>query len=219
MKRLLWAAFLAAGFPLVATAPAVGAEIVLYESATAGQLGIPRDDVEQQIVLGVNVTSAVFQGARFELLSPVVTSRIGGHFVARTGVGEQTVFGAIVALDGAGDFPDSEDLSTTDVLGIAEIAVGDPSADYFGDISLGLEPGWYGLVFGGGLFGTSSDAGAPLNNVDIDDPNYMGYVRGFGWGPRKTQSGLRVALLGRVVPEPLAFVVVTSCLCCCATRR
>ena len=140
MQRYLVAAILAAAFPFVATAPAVG-EIVLYESATAGQLGVPYEDVYQQIVLGVNVTSSVFQGARFELELPVVTSRIGGHFVARTGVGEQTVFGAIVALDGPDDFPDSEDLSTPDVLGVAEFTVGDLSANSFGVISIELEPG------------------------------------------------------------------------------
>ncbi|MDZ4659158.1 MAG: hypothetical protein SH868_16425 [Bythopirellula sp.] len=148
---------------------------MLFESGTLGPTGIPRG-----VIPGANVSAAVFNGVRFQLTQPVITTQVGGHFVGSLGTTD-TFFGAIVALIDENDFPDSGDLSTPDVLGSTVIAFPEPSAEVFGDLTLALDPGWYALVFGSGLIGASGDGAMPLNNPDIGNPTYIGYQLGTGW--------------------------------------
>jgi hypothetical protein len=98
-------------------------------------------------VSGTNLNAAVFNGVRFELTKSVFTNGIGGHFVGSPS-GNGDYFGAIVRLDGPNDFPNSANLTSSDVLGTTLIHFPDPSAEAFGNIELPLDPGWYGLVFG-----------------------------------------------------------------------
>ena len=55
-------------------------------------------------------------------------------------------FGALVALSGPNDFPDSGDLSTSDVLGVSVLAVPRPSDEVSAALDVALTPGWYALV-------------------------------------------------------------------------
>lgn len=96
----------------------------LFESGTLGATGVTWTDLQNQTVPGTNVNSGVFVGVRFELIQPVVTSRVGGHFAGPM-AGE--FFGALVKLDGANDFPDSTNLSTSDVLGVTSLIFPTPS--------------------------------------------------------------------------------------------
>jgi hypothetical protein len=138
---------------------------VIYQSATAG--GGPG---------GTNyvVAGSQFLGVRFQVTSPVQTSAIGGQFT-----GSGTLFGAVVALEGPGDFPDTTNLSSPDVLGTAVMAPTDSSAP----LSLTLTPGWYALVFGGGQFGASGGpAFAPNSNTDVGSPSFFFWSSGNpGW--------------------------------------
>jgi hypothetical protein len=197
---------------------------VLFESGTLGPTGITWQQVLDEEVVGSNVASDVFSGVRFELLSPVVITRIGGHVVSPAG-GE--FFGAIVNLTDQNDFPDSGNLSTPDVVGSAIVAFPAPSAEVFGNLSLSLQPGWYALVFGSGLFG-ATDAGAmPLNNPDIGNPSYIAWQTGDGWANLLTPifRNFRFVVEGRVVPEPtitsliLAASVQILCITPVARRR
>src|SRR5690349_6005324 len=86
---------------------------VLFESSTLGPTGITWTQLTDQSVPGTNVKDTVFVGARFQLSEPVVTSEIGGHFV---GPISGSFFGAIVELTSESDFPNSNDLTTPDVL-------------------------------------------------------------------------------------------------------
>jgi hypothetical protein len=149
----------------------------IFESGTLGPTGVPFSDLGGTVP-GTNVNPFVFPGVRFELAQPVITSQIGGHF-AEENAG--TFFGAIVKLDDANDFPNSNDLSTPDVLGATTLAFPNPSAEVFGDLNRALDPGWYALVFGSGLFGASGTGGAVRNGVDIGDPSYIGYDPNVGW--------------------------------------
>jgi len=186
-------------FVLLALAPTLAIAAIIFESGTLGPTGIPWSDFEDQTELGVNVNSEVFQGVRFELPAPAHISRIGGHFVAPH---SGTFFGAIVALDAGNDFPDSEDLSTPDVLGAALLTFPVSSAEVFGDLALLLEPGWYALVFGSGLFDATGVGGVPVNNTDIGTPDYIGFMTGFGWGHRLHNK--RFVVEGMIIPEPSA---------------
>ena len=153
--------------------PAVSQAAILFESGTLGPTGLT-----QGAVTASNISSSVFAGVRFQLSQPVVTTQIGGHFVDQA---NGSFFGAIIELDDQNDFPDSGDLSTPDVLGATSLTFPVPSAEVFGDLTVSLAPGWYALVFGSDLFGSTGDGAAPANNPDIETPVYVAFQPGFGW--------------------------------------
>jgi hypothetical protein len=113
----------------------------IFESGALGTTGVTWNELTDDDTLGVNVSAAVFGGVRFQLIAPVITTEIGGHFVRRPNAGD-SFFGAIVRLDAHSDFPNSEDLSTSDVRGTALLMFPDISAEVFGEMNLLLEPGW-----------------------------------------------------------------------------
>jgi hypothetical protein len=186
---------------------------VLFESGTLGPTGIPWSDLTNGTVPGTNVNKFVFPGVRFHLDQPAMTTQVGGHFVAASG---GTFFGAIVKLDDANDFPNSGDLSTPDVLGTTVIAFPTPSAEVFGNLALPLDPGWYALVFGSGLFGTNGVGVAVRNGMDIGNPAYIGYDPNLQWFNLDLLAlpfnNHRFVIDGHIVPEPqsviLAFIAV-----------
>jgi hypothetical protein len=135
---------------------------VIYESATFGttaQTGGPL------------VNSGQFLGVRFQIFLPTNITSIGGHFLEDGG--DADFFGAIVALTSFSDFPDSSNLSTSDVIGSTLLSPPAASNDVSGSISLTLTPGIYSLVFGSGLFGATGSGLAPSNNTDIGSPSYF----------------------------------------------
>ncbi len=195
-------------FAAVGCCPSVGVgETILFESGTLGPTGVTWAEVIDGTVPSSSVSPAVFSGLRFELAAPVVTEQVGGHFVG-SDVSQGSFFGAIVALDDANDFPDSSDLSTSDVLGSTTLDFPKTSAEVYGDLTLELEPGWYALVFGSGLFGSSGDGAMPLNNPDIGDPDYIARQLGTGWFDLSDLSDVRdfvdfrMVLTGQIVAEP-----------------
>ena len=108
---------------------------------------------------------------RFEIGSPTVVASVGGYF-DNTTAGAISIFGAIVSLSGATDFPDSLDLSSADVIGTTVIEVLPPAGLYSGDLPISLAPGWYALAFGTGKFGADSVVGTdvimPSLAIDLD---------------------------------------------------
>ena len=108
---------------------------------------------------------------RFEIGSPTVVASVGGYF-DNTTAGAISIFGAIVALPGATDFPDSLDLSSADVLATTVIEVLPPAGLYSGALPISLMPGWYALAFGTGRFGADSVVGTdvimPSLAIDLD---------------------------------------------------
>ncbi len=177
---------------------------ILFESGALGPTGIP-----QGSVAATNITPHVFTGVRFELTQPVITTQVGGHFVDRA---NGTFFGAIVELDDQNDFPNSGNLLTPDVLGTATLTFPNPSSEVFGNLNLSLDAGWYALVFGSGLFGTSGDGAAPMNNPDIGSPAYIAFQPGsaFGWVNISTFRNHRFVVTGSVVPEPSTIALGVS---------
>ncbi len=195
-------------FAAVGCCPSVGmAETILFESATLGQTGIPISELTNQNVPGTNVTPGAFAGVRFRLDQPVITSQIGGHFVANSG---GTFFGAIVELEDESDFPDSGDFTTDDFLGSASLSFPTPSDEVFGNLELSLGPGWYALVFGSGLFDTLGSGVAVRNGTDIQDPTYItGSPNTPGiWSDITAISpNHHFVIKGIAVPEPSTVVI------------
>ena len=117
-----------------------------------------------------------FLGFRFFVPSPVTTEAIGGHM---GGLGGVDVFGALVALSGSADFPDSRDLSTADVRGAARImlsADGSPSGSriFSAPLEVSLNPGWHALVFGSGLFGATGSGMLTMGNFPSTGQCFFG---------------------------------------------
>lgn len=181
---------LAAAVLLFASAPA-GAQMI-YESAALGPAGVLNGSV---------IDDSQFLGVKFELTSQVTTARIGGHFAF-----DGPIFGAVVALDGVADFPDSADLSTPDVLGVALLSLPGPSDEVSADLALTLEPGWYALVFGSGLFGATGWGVATDNNLDLGAPAYFfrDPFQGFDWFDLPPDQGMRFFVSGSGSGTPAA---------------
>ncbi|NOZ38879.1 MAG: hypothetical protein GXP24_01465 [Planctomycetes bacterium] len=122
---------------------------------------------------------------------------------------EGTFFGAIVALDDENDFPDSGDFSTPDFLGSTLLTFPVLSDEVFGDLSLSLDPGWYALIFGSGLFDTTGGGGAVRNGTDLGSPTYIGFQPGNpGWrNTTRSGSNERFFVNGQIVPEAASEVL------------
>jgi hypothetical protein len=180
----------------------------IFESGTLSTVGIQYEELGGTVP-GTNVDSAIFPGVRFELTEPVVISQVGGHFVAPV---NGTFFGAIASLTDENDFPNSADLSTPDVLGVTTLTFPDPSEEVFGNLDLSLEPGWYALVFGSGLFGTTGFGGAVRNGLDIGSPTYIAHGPNLQWFNldifQHPFDNHRFVINGQIVPEPSSVVLV-----------
>lgn len=206
MKRIIHSAVFAVS--LLATSQ-VRADI-LFESGTLRPTEIYINEIGGGVDPGGAVVSDfIFDGVRFQLSEAAVISQIGGHFVANA-TSQDSFFGAIVRLDGAMDFPNSNDLSTPDVLGATLLTFPNPSAEVFGNLELHLDPGWYALVFGSGLFGATGWGGTLLNNPDIGNPSYIGFQPHAGWGNlNPVFRNFRFVVGGHMVPEPTTVGLVS----------
>ncbi len=123
---------------------------------------------------GIAIMDEQFVMMRFSFATsgPMRTYEMGGQFGGFRGNGY--IFGAIVALSGANDVPDSVDLSTPDVLGTTLIPVfneADPDRSFItsGKLSVELAPGYYAAVFGSGKFGATSDGFSPFVSMPNDN--------------------------------------------------
>ncbi len=194
--------FVAASASIAMTAN-LAAAATIFESGTLGPTGVEWQDILDQKVLGENVKPNAFTGVRFQLNQPSITSKVGGHFAGPSP--NAIIFSAIIRLDNENDFPDSVDLSTPDVLGTTLLTFTELSDEIFGDLTVSLDPGWYALIFGSGLFGAIGNGAALLNNTDIGSPDYIGFMSGIGWGHRLPNK--RFVIDGIVVPEPPGYTV------------
>ena len=166
--------------------------------------------------LGYALFAGQFVGIRFPVIAPTEITQIGGHLF---GAGaDETIFGAIVRLSSASDLPDSADLSTNDVLKAAVFHLSQPSRDFTAPLSLTVEPGWYAIVFGSGLFGatgsgafgTRNPLNGPINGFvqsgGILHPASYGTLGGDFGDPRVFVDGVPLT----PVPEPGTLLLLGS---------
>jgi hypothetical protein len=184
---------------------------ILFESGTLGPTGLTFADFGgTPEPSGSFVSDFAYTGVRFELSQRAIATRVGGHFVIDPGH-DDSFFGAIVRLDNVFDFPNSGDLSTPDVLQETLLTFPDTSTEVFGELALPLDPGWYALVFGSGLFGATGQGGAIANNPDIGSPTYIAHLPSSGWieisPPNGPFENFRFVIEGKVVPEPNCVVL------------
>jgi len=175
----------------------------IYQSGSIGQTGIP-----WQTLAGTGVDSDVFVGARFEIDQPVRTTRIGGHFVGHPLNPSNEFFGALIHLENETDFPNSNDLSSPDVLGVAILTFPDLSDEVFGELSTAIDPGWYAVIFGSGFYGTNAVGVALRNGVDNGMQSYIAWQSGTGWRELSSLFNNQYFVVeGTIIPEPATSIL------------
>lgn len=168
---LFSAALVLAALCFAAPARAAVLSDLYYASAT---MGAPNQGS------GMSVYSDQFVGVRFDVATTIALEAAGGHFHdVNVGTGNHQIFGAIVKFTSDLDFPDSNNLSTPDVLRTFTFIPppSGASADLIINFpSLTLTLGKYGVIFGSGLFGATGFGSAPnLGQPPIGSPVFIGY--------------------------------------------
>jgi len=186
---------------------------LIFESAEYPQSG------QTPNLGGLGLDDTYFVMHRFYLDSTYSLESIGGYFWADRG---RNIFGAVVQLSNEDDFPNSYDLTTSDVLGTTLISIGSHDGDYLGSISLMLDTGWYAVAFGTGAFGADSanpvgdGIGMPDLEVDLsNDLPITSVSKNDPWGgvPRFVyqSSTTRFIVNGNQsveVPEPKTLYII-----------
>ncbi len=133
---------------------------IIYESAELGPTG-----QSGGFSLGVQ-----YLGSRFELTEETDITAVGGHVLSTTGSGE--LFAAIVSLESMTDLPEV-DLESTTIASTIFTAPLNSSSDVSVPLSLTLDSGIYGLIFGGVGFGITSGGIMPSNNPELSGASYF----------------------------------------------
>ncbi|MBL0155700.1 MAG: PEP-CTERM sorting domain-containing protein [Bryobacterales bacterium] len=152
-------AIFAIALALSGVCPATAA--VIYESATLQNYGL---------AIVTEFSGQQFLGTRFQVTGPVHVTAIGGVMYG----GGNTFFGAIVPLSGPSGLPSGSPFSAP-ITASTTFDPGNPVGDFLTPLSVDLNAGWYGLIFGAGHFGTPSGAvgGMLLNNHDVPGASYF----------------------------------------------
>lgn len=119
--------------------------------------------------IGFTIDNNQFLGWRFQAESTLQVTAIGGNLSKGSG----SLFGIIVALNSFNKLPQGEPFLPEEILAITTF----DSSKLFGDVevplSVRLAPGYYGLVFGSGLFGATGSSAMPYNNIDLPGSSYF----------------------------------------------
>ena len=137
---------------------------IIYESATMGPTGQTS---------GYIVDSYDFIGSRFYVSQPTQVTAIGGHLVTYTSGG---IFGAIVRLYSSTDLPNGIPFDSLDVAAYKVFIPSYTSSDFRTSLSVTLQPGYYALVFGSGLYDADGSALMPIGGQ-----SYIGSPTYFAW--------------------------------------
>jgi hypothetical protein len=165
---------------------------IIYESATMGPSG--------QYSGGYAIDSMQFIGASFYVPSTVQVTAIGGHLYAI--YSGDDVFGAIVKLNSASDLPKGLPLNSPEVVAQTVFVPSYYSSDIRVPLSCTLTPGYYGLVFGSGLYGATGMGSMPYTGQsDLPGASYFFWLDdGIDYGWYNTSAlNVRFVVEGTVV--------------------
>ena len=186
---------------------------IIHESAHLGATGLSESGVPA-------LHDGQYIGSRFSLSGLTMVESVGGHLVGSSVPFDQSLFAAIVFLSSPTALPSGSPFDMTTVT-TTVFTPPYPSDDVLVPLTVTLNPGHYGLIFGVGHFGAIGPGGAmPSNNFDIQGS--ASYFHWSIWGPSwfdenvSGLSGFRFVVTGRVIPEPgsIALFVLGS-LCAC----
>jgi hypothetical protein len=180
--RLFCALLVAAAMPSVS----FSAPIAIVETATSIASG------------GGGVPNPGFYGTRFQ--APFTgTTAVATVGISRTYGFTPTpeMFAAIIQLSGSTDFPDTSNLTSSDVLGSSVFTVYQGTGDRSVGLVVPIVGGqWYGLAFGTGLLGADPGtiAGTAFGTANASSTF-------FGPSSDSTQF-IRMRLTAEAIPEP-----------------
>lgn len=144
------------------------------------------------------VQASRFLGTSFTITQTTNITAIGAQFGGFPG---GTIFGAIVPLASltalpAGSPSGLEAISLADVV----FSVAGGTHDLLESLSVTLDPGTYGVIFGSGLFGADGFAGLGDGNTPNGSPTYFDYqeVVSNNWKSLDA-NGVRIVVEGNIV--------------------
>jgi hypothetical protein len=173
---------------------------IIYESATMGN---------SEIYTAFLLFHDQFLGTRFHITEKVQVTSIGGHLQ-----GPGPLFGAIISLSSATDLPKGSPLNSSEILASTVFNVPIPDCDFRTPLSVLLEPGYYGLIFGSDLFGATNGYGDMPFGGKITAPEVSYFIWGTplfssdgSWSQLPSSVALRFVVEGTVVPEPAMLLL------------
>lgn len=95
-------------------------------------------------------------GHRFELTQPSRITGVGAFFAwpeYLLPAPSSHLFAAVIALEGGNDFPDSQDFTTPDCIGVGTFQTGARPGDAVAPMNRVVGPGWYFAAIGSNAFG------------------------------------------------------------------
>ena len=138
----------------------IPASAAYFESASLGPSGVTFPGP----VIFNNFFGSQFYGVRFEVTEPIQVTAVGAHIAGNPNA-VSPLFAAIVGLSSATGMPVGSPLNTP--LGSATFYAPVGSADLRIPLPLSLSTGYYGLIFGDGLFGSPTNGEATLINNGV----------------------------------------------------
>lgn len=193
--------------------------VLLLCSTAKGELLYSNATTEPPTLVSLILGDGQLAGVRFQLSSNTIIDGLGGNLQVLSTVGNESIFGALVALTGQSDYPDSLNLSTPDVLTkIVFNASSDISDVMVGITPLMVPPGDYAVIFGSDLFAATGQGAMSTGNLNFaDSSTFYCNIYGGNWEDFGPNSGLRFTVYGVPVPEPssallLAFLLLVFAL-------
>jgi len=174
---------------------------IIYESATMG----PTSQNE-----GLYLGHDQFLGTRFHITEKVQVTSIGGHLEGRG-----PLFGAIISLSSTTDLPKGSPLNSSEIVASTVFNVPLPDCDFRTPLSVTLEQGYYGLIFGSDLLGApNGHGGMPYGGQEIlPGASYFYWIilpnSSVGaWYTQTNSRYPRFVVEGTVVPEPATLLFI-----------
>jgi hypothetical protein len=201
--------------------PCIATASTIFASAPLGPTGQTS---------GTDVSALQQLGVRFYISSATQITAVGGHLLAWFPSPDNPpdislLYAAIYPLADASAFPNGTPDAAVPVAKTT-FTLEFPSTDYRVALSVELQPGWYGLVFGAGEFGSPSTAvgmmadygyyteGSFFQWGEILVPQPGGGLLSTGeytWMDAPSSSPLRFVVEGdAVTPEPGSFAAVAA---------
>jgi PEP-CTERM motif len=159
------------------------------------------------------LVAASFFGADFTVSQVTTISSIGARFAdtarqSHNGAnGDGSIFGAIVQVDPVTGLPANPVETLMSIVLGSAVFTPTTDGDNSTPLSVTLQPGTYGLVFGSGLLGATGVADLLAGNDPVGSPSiFVNDFAPFASDPNETD----IRLFATAVPEPGSLMLLLS---------
>ena len=144
---------------------------------------------------------------------------------------DTTLFMALISMESSSSLPTGNPLTEEEVLAHTTLNIGTELNDYWATMDISLAPGYYGLVIGSGLYGTTGVGAMPNNNYDHLFSEYFSWTSVSPYNPYDPipladdgtwyagGDGYRFLMQGDVIPEPSTFLLLLTGFPLLVTRK